>query len=328
MPCFRSLPGRPAAPLPRAARNLRKMAGRCLRVYDSRGPPVSRATFGSRGAPQGRPGAAPRRTSGPGRERAAAGRRRRCHRCTPDYAAPRRAGGAGAGAAPPPSRGGALHPRLQVCGGGRRRRSGWAGRGGRLPSFSSLHSLPSSPPRRARPAAAPLTALHGGAGCRAAAGPGLRVAAAAAAGAAGELGGLPGAAGARRRNPSGRRRAQRRAALRARELPAGRAPRRLRALPLPRRLPRRHPLRLQVWRKPAAGAAPRGLVGRCERERRGARGAGPHEGGFFVDVRRLCGSMEVRFRFPCFSQCFWIDQLESGQWQDEQCHTCGTYRCL
>lgn len=131
-------------------------------------------------------------------------------------------------------------------------------RAGREPSSASP-SLPSPP--RTRPAAVPHPSLHGGAGGRAAAGPWARRGAAAP-GAAGELGGVPGAAGARRRAPRGRHRAPHRAALRARELPAGRAARGLRAVPLPGRLPRRHPLRLQVCFAIAAGLGA-GLLRGC-----------------------------------------------------------------
>lgn len=319
LPCFRSLPGRPA-PLPIPAGNLREMAGLCLRVQDSRGAPVlpSGAECG-----RGQRHVAPRARGGSGAGAAVPALRS-------GLRGPAAGGGSRGHSSPGPSRVGALHPRLQLCSGGRRRRSGRAGAGGFPPLFSPLSLLPfipslpsvlpSCPPRRARPEAAPLAALHGGAGGRAAAGPGLRVAAAAAAGAAGELGGLPGAAGARRRNPSGRHRARRRAALRARELPAGRAPRGLRALPLPRLLPRRNPLRLQVWHKLSAAAAPRGLLGRCEGESRGARGAVPHQGVFFfLDVQRLWrwvgAAAEVRFRSRCSCQRCPVGAFGVSSWK-------------
>lgn len=211
-------------------------------------------TFCSSAAGEGVPGAAPRRTAASpparGRGEGETGRRGRWmamrapRRSAPNWgcATPRRGLGEPA-------------PRLLLP------RPGWkrsihvckfAAAGGGAGGPGPLHP---SPRRLEHPAAAPLRALHGGAGGRAvaaAAGPRLR-GAAAAAGAAGELGGLPGAAGARRRAPVGRRRHQRGAALRARELPAGRAARGLRALPLPRSLPRRRPLRLQVWLAPASG---------------------------------------------------------------------------
>lgn len=138
---------------------------------------------------------------------------------------------------PRPQGGGRAPPRVGALWG--------KGAGGAASTFASSAAAGGGAERGGRGRQPSLASLHGGAGGRASAGSGLRRAAAAA-GDAGELGGLPGAAGARRGAALGRRRRPRRAALRARALPAGRAARRLRALPLPRLLPRRHPVRLQV----------------------------------------------------------------------------------